>query len=260
MANELLFNEDTIRQYIQGELNGDVLIKFEEELKSNVELQEEVEVTTFLIGNYNVRKKKHLRTLVDGKKEIPRPKQEENIAPKEKVVELKPQSSPLKKILRLAIAAVVIGFLGLALLFTLNQTEGTPQIASSYLEETYAAPVVSRGEDEVDKWWNSAIESYKNKDFKTSAGLLQKVVEKGNAEDKHFFYLGLSQLYQEGQTQKAIDNLSQIKDGYYSDASLWYKSLAYLKLDKKEEAKKILGQLLNSSRKEDAEKLLKELE
>lgn len=269
----LYFNDETIRQYVMGDLEGQTLIDFEKELNQNEDLKAEVELFAFLIADANLEKKKHFKTLTPLDTVFELPKEEEsNIEQKsitykdEKertLVEEPKKTYPMwSSLRRFAAAAILIAALGIGW-FVFNNGQGTNngQLADRYLTEIYAAPTVVRGEGEdTDALWNKAVTAYKESKFDKSAGLIKQVIQKGKNKDVQQFYLGLSYLYQtESKPEKAIKSFAKVKEGYYFESAQWYESLAHLKLNNKVEAKKLLEGLKNSNRKVEVEKLLKGL-
>jgi len=262
MSKEIFFKDSTIRQYVNGDLEGQLLIDFERELKANEDLKTEVELAAFLVADYNLNQKKRLRTLVAKDTIIQVPKDEETeVSTKHKVDKL--DSTKVKKLtpnwIKMAAAALVFLALGVGLFMMTNQNMSSPQLAQNYLEEPYAAPVVSRGES-AEEIWNEAIVAYKKEDYNQAVSLIQQIVDKGEAKDIHRFYLGLSQLYKNNSTpKKAIEQFQEIKSGYYFDSAKWYEGLAYLKLDNQEQAKAVLSKIKDSSRSNEVSKLLDSL-
>lgn len=279
MNKETFFEDQVIRQFINGELEEPMLKAFKEELSVNEDLQMEVDLFAFLLADYRIKKKNHFKNLV--------PKGTAIEVPKEDVIELKPSltqegQSPVsdvnidesvveepKKtytlwptIVKFAAAAMFIAALGLGW-FVLNNQGGPSytQLAANYLEQPYAPPIVNRGEVEnTEQLWQEAVIAYKTNKFDKSAHNIENIIKQNQGKDIHHFYLGLSYLYQSpADYQMAVESLGKIEKGHYWESAKWYKSLAHLQLNEKNEAKVLLEGLKNSSHKTEVEKLLKSL-
>jgi len=263
MSKELFFEETTIRQYVNGDLTGQLLIDFKKELKSNEDLKTEVSLAAFLTANYNLTKKKHFKTLIPEGTIIEVPKEDTQQSVFNEKVKSDTASNNVKKLkpnwIKYAAAAVFVLALAIGLLVMNNQAINAPQLATNYLEEPYAAPVISRGEN-IEAVWSEAVVAYKKEDYDKAVSSIQQIIDSGEAKEVHRFYLGLSHLYKmEAAPQLAIEQFETIKNGYYFDSAKWYESLAYLKLDDKEKAISILEGIENSSRNNEVKELLKSL-
>jgi len=164
-------------------------------------------------------------------------------------------------IVKFAAAAMLVAALGLGWFALNNQGGNYTQLAANYLEQPYAPPVVNRGETQnAEQLWQEAVVAYKTNRFDKSAQNIENIIGQNQGKDIHHFYLGLSYLYQTpAHYQKAIESFENIKNDHYLESANWYKSLAYLQLNNKAEAKNLLERLGNSSYKKEAGKLLKSL-
>jgi len=274
MGNEERNN--LILKYINGNLMGKELDTFTQQMQNDEELREDIEVSAYMNAEYNIAKKNQFKSLVKEYGLTPDPSASENINETPLTVEKRavqdkatpktekatPKISWYKNPL-LKVAASVLFFALVGLLVFRNLPESSPaQLADSYLTEHYAAPSVTMG-DNVDELWQKAISAYKSDDFVKSSVLLEDIVIQKQAKEEHFYYLGLSYLYQNpSKANKALANLDKVKGKYYGEAATWYKSLALIKLDKIGEAKKLLQGLVKSSdaqRKSNAQELLNSL-
>lgn len=263
-----------ILKYINGDLIGNELANFMQQMQNDPELREDIEVSAYMNAEYNVTKKTQFKSLVKEYGLSPDPSATENInatplkIEKQATTQQKQKQKEIPKISwynnpLLKVAASVLLFALVGLLVFNNLPESSPtQLADSYLTEHYAAPSVTMG-DNVDELWQKAISAYKSDDFVKSATLLEDIVTKKQAKEEHLYYLGLSYLYQNpSKANKAIANLSKVNGKYYGEAAQWYKSLALIKLDKVSDAKQILQKLVKSSdaqRKSNAQILINSL-
>lgn len=260
------FTDADIRSYIYGEMEGELLQRFEETLGNDSDLQDEVDLMAFLIADYNVKKKKEFDSLIPDNHIIPKPieESEKTNVSKSKVRSIQPEgkktNSFLGTVLKVAAVVFLVGFLSVLALQFINNTTSPSQLADTYIEQTYSAPVVSRSEEDINKTWANAIDAYKAKDYNKSAKLIEQIQKSGASKDNYSFYLGLSYLYQSPpQINKAITNLNNVDGDYYNEAAVWHKSLAYIKAGQKNKAIESLKTIRNSSRKDDIAKLLESL-
>ena len=281
MNKETFFEDQVIRQFVNGELDEPMLKAFQDELNVNEDLQMEVDLFAFLLADYRVKKKNHFKNLVPEGTAIE--------VPKEDTLDLNPSSiqkrqsvssdvndvnidqsvveEPKKTytlwptIVKFAAAAMFVAALGVGWFALNNQGGNYTQLAANYLEQPYAPPVVNRGEAEnTELLWQEAVMAYKTNKFDKSAQGIENIIKQNQGKDIHHFYLGLSYLYQSpAQYQKAIESLGKINKGHYLESAKWYKSIAHLQLDNKAEAKNLLEGLKSSSHKAEVEKLLKSL-
>ncbi len=139
------------------------------------------------------------------------------------------------------------------------------QLADNYMTtDRFESPSVRMGTNEDTKNWDEAKNAYRDAQFEkaiTSIGAIP------NPTTEQLFYLGLSYLYQkEPDLEKAAfyftSNLER-RDGNFKDESRWFLALTLIKMNKKEEAKSILQQLLrmgeNGWKSKEAKKLLEKL-
>lgn len=129
-------------------------------------------------------------------------------------------------------AAVVIAFV-LWMLAPDTTAVTYEQLADNYLaEEFYENQEDSRGEQDVEQLNLQAIFAYNQKDFETAIGLYENIVQSGQANDRHYFFLGLSYLYLD-RYDEAITNLQQVpavnSDSKFIKEYRWFLALAYLK-------------------------------
>ena len=267
MGNEERNN--LILKYINGDLIGKELNSFTKQMQNDEELKEDIEVSAYMNAEYNVAKKNQFKSLVKEYGLTPDPSASENINETPLTIEKRavpekatPKISWYKNPL-LKVAASLLFFALVGLLVFKNLPGSSPtQLADSYLTKHYAAPSVTMG-DNVDELWQKAISAYKSDDFIKSSTLLEDIVAQKQAKEEHFYYLGLSYLYQNpSKANQAITNLDKVKGKYYGEAAQWYKSLALIKLDKISDAQKLLKILVKSNdtqRKSKAQELINSL-
>jgi len=135
-------------------------------------------------------------------------------------------------------------------------TNALKTLSQEYLKTPF--PIPKNEETSIQQNW---AEAYKAKDFEKASEQLSEILETDKAKDQHYFYGALAALYQKNkEPEKAVDWLDKVEGGLYSEDIDWYKGLAYIQLEKNEEAKQILehiAKLGSEKRKQEAAKLLK---
>ncbi|NVO01633.1 MAG: hypothetical protein HXX09_02945 [Bacteroidetes bacterium] len=119
------------------------------------------------------------------------------------------------------------------------------------------------GFNQLDGDLKLALEKYSSNDYKGAADDFDRVLDQSPANEEALFYSGVSNLSLNN-VEKAITNfkkmLTNTKSKFY-EPSKWYLALAYIKIAKKADAKKLLIELIDSKGefKKQAEDLVKEL-
>lgn len=111
---------------------------------------------------------------------------------------------------------------------------------------------------------DSAMKQYEEKDYAGANGNFKQILVSDPANYNALFYSAVSYLSL-NKPDSAILNLDKvlkIKDGEFYEAAQWYKSLAFIKQNKKNKAKKLLNEIIanGGSYKSKAEATLKELD
>jgi len=247
-------NTDSIHAYLKGEMEEDILMKFEEELAKNPELANEIQWHKDFQEVMLLAEKKNIKKQIRGL--IEEEKKEEGSA--------KTIFFPFKTLWKsnstyLAIAAVLLLSIALSLLFLPNNQE---PIFAKHLETPYfSSPSKTRGSGEND--W---VKTYQLRNYKEMAAVLTQKEQTSGLDAEQKFYLGLAYLYQnENHISKAVAYLEAAKQEnpiFYESTSHWYIALAHLKNQENEVAKKYLKEIVanKSWKHKDAQELLKELE
>ncbi|MFK7906941.1 MAG: tol-pal system YbgF family protein [Chitinophagales bacterium] len=250
---------DGIHDYLEGDMDKTALEAFEELVNNDPQLKQEVEWHKNFKDAVFVAEKEELAQRV---KELIAVEKEQGS--KDNSVVSLPKPSNQKRFYWIAAAAVLLLTFGLGLLFMPNNENS---LLVNELQKTYAAPVVTMGENEPnsDQIWQESISAYQLKDYKKVVLLLSQKEQHSSLDSEQKFYLGLAHLYQEkGQTQKAIQYFATAKKEnpmLYEENSNWYIALAYLKVDDKEAAKEYLQQIVSTKswKHQEAQELLEEL-
>lgn len=256
-----------IRAYTYNELEGEDLRVFKEKMQNDAAFKEDVDLFLVLRAAHNVEQKEHFKTLLaedDLKLVEPTntteetPKKEEKTA---KVVTMEPQKTGTRTWLLRAASLLLIGLVGAVLYFNLPTQQNALALSQEYLQTQYDSPVITRSETAVQQDWETAVQAYENQNFEKALVSLDRIIETGKAKDQHYFYAGLSALYQKKKDpQKAIDAFNQVKGGLYGEALNWYKALAYIQLEQYDKAKQLLTPIATSGSPQRQPKAAKLLE
>lgn len=131
--------------------------------------------------------------------------------------------------------AIVIVVVGLLLIRSLSMPPGE-KLFLKYYEPKPVPDSVINSENQM---LNEAISNFRNKEYQEAQSLFEKLKDEDESGFAQF-YLGLCQL-ELNRPEKAIPTLSLVsqKSDYYFDAT-WYGAMSFLKMNKLEEAKKLL--------------------
>ena len=241
---------DLLEKYLQEELNPQEQIAFDQLMKDDAEFKEEVQLAVVLNANQRVEQKLYFKKLLE----------ERDAATTETPV----RQLPLRRLR--SIAAVLLLGLTMAAGWLMFGQSNANELVAEGLSQKFTAPVTVRSGEDTDPNWKNAIQAYKDGNFTTAIAALERSIEKDitNVDEKHF-YLGLCYLYQrEADHENAIVHLKkskQINSNRYAQQANWFISLALLNLQKTEDAKILLEEMVANDgwRSADAAALLKEL-
>lgn len=247
-------NTDLIEAYLNNELLGEALLNFENELKTNANLAEELalhrQIRGFVKENEVENLKEQVKDWLSEEEEAslqPFPKEREltpnsiNSSFSEFKIEnnLNKKSNTFSLNLFSKIAAGLAIFGGLSWYLFTNKS--TQNLESQYLSElTNQNPSQLQGADDRNLW----AQAYREKNYKKVIDILQK---KKDASPEESYYLGLA-YSAANQNEKALTTFSTkaIQQSVYAEKAEWAKALVYLKLYKKAEAKTLLNKIKNS--------------
>lgn len=181
----------------------------------------------------------------------------------QKVEASSPQkNSSFKKIWWFTLAAVLIA----SLYFILRNEPPASQIEYATYFEPYPDVLTSTlrsEENETASTITRAMEAYNQGDFSSSSPLIREAIDENNVDKRLPFYLAIS-LMGEGKYASAYDMLTTLENepSYpYMDGVIWNKALAALALQKNDEAKKLLSQIVSENvyMRSEANEILKKL-
>jgi len=142
------------------------------------------------------------------------------------------------------VAALLILFAGVYQVFLTFGGVNTSKVYDTYFE-AYEAPSLERGGNESPNW-KLVVASYRNETYKEALPFLEK--SQGEVPDYLIaFYTGISLMaVQQPNLEQAVQNFNTVlaTDNDYHQQAEWYKALALLKMEKKEEALILLKRIV----------------
>jgi len=158
------------------------------------------------------------------------------------------QKKPKTKLFRLSILSTLVASLLIFLIFTLNTETKTSDPLANILEEYNSNPIQYRntkGEGDIEGNRRLAFESYNNKDYQSSAEILEKIISNDAFNEDDNFYLALSYLY-EKKAEKSVILFKKILDQenlQRRDASTWFLALSLIENEQYSEARIYLNDI-----------------
>lgn len=126
-----------------------------------------------------------------------------------------------------------------------TKTELTTDIPAPVMQDSVVAFMWS-----ADNYRNRAMERYEQKDFRGAIADFERTLSNEPGNYNALFYSAISYL-STGETDKAVANLNKVlenKEGEFYDAAQWYLSLAYIKKNDPQNARKILTELRKNTK------------
>jgi len=236
--------EELLEKYIQNRLTSEEELKFANLLKSDISFKEEVALHTNLKKVVEKEDDTNFRNLV------------ENIESREK----KPRQKT-SYIKWLAAASIVL-LLGLSYFFNMEQKLSTDTLFAQNFEpyRNVIAPIVRSTEQQDEK--AIAFMAYEKGEYQNAIVLFTKLY----TETKESYYLfykanALLKLERANEAVPLLEQHLKTKDTL-TEKTNWYLALAYLKLEDKQQARKLLNKVIADGlyKNKEAKKLLKEFE
>ncbi len=235
------WNEEIIRDYLNGRLIGIEKTDFESEMDKNVQLKQAVDWHKSLIAALKEEKEKSFfREIVqEAWQESP---ESEGEIPSGSI------TTPLWKRTWSMVAAVLVIAMGFVVLYMASDNSEklynqyhTPYTATNIID---ADPRISdEGSENLVGRINSMIQAYREHQYNRAIALGDSILEKTQPKVV-YFYRGLSYL-ETNRLKEANDDLEEATvSKVYGAEALWYQSLSYLKKGDKATAKQKLSLLL----------------
>jgi len=233
-----------IEKYLYKELSKAEIKEFEQRLDSDAEFADEVQLRSVIFA----------KTKSDFKQQLKATHQKSKVNPaSNRTAKL----TSLHYIKRIA-AVLILG----VLVFVLSRYIGSPEttnLVDNHIAQTHDAPITLKGENDDAAAWKAAKDAYKKGDYEAAIREIEKIK---SPETEQQFYLGLAYLYNKNYDKSIaqFESIIQQNDANYSPTSKWYISLAYLKNNQPEQAKKYLQQIPEDAWKyKEAQELLNTL-
>jgi len=272
LTQELL---DTIDQYVKGELEGEKLLAFENELKQNAPLREEMIIQKQLfraIESNNegpdpltddeeneLQEKINSPAYQDLSKKI---KHIGNEYVQNPVLEKKPLWIRFKRLIP-AVAAILV----IVVISTVYLTNENQSIDKYYYDnnnwDTELTSFAEKGDSKSD--FVKAETFFKANDYAKAIQAFETLNQEDELYPYSLMYIGASHanLNQDQQALEAFNKLAAMKEFGESSKGLWYAALIYLKLEDRGKAIASLKEITKDSinyRYEDALGIIKELQ
>jgi tetratricopeptide (TPR) repeat protein len=212
---------EIIERYITNDMTFDEEASFEEKLQNDPDLKNQVEdIKTMLLGIETQALKEKLKEFHD---EIP----------KTKILEKKTIKVSHLDLRKLLAAAAIIIALGSFWYFNKPSNE---RLYSKYFTPDPGLPTTMGSTDNY-KFYDAMV-NYKQADYKKAISKWEVLQLKSPENDTLNYFLGVANLAK-GQTDLAItylQNTTQKPESVFIEDAQYYLGLAYLKINKKEEA------------------------
>jgi FimV-like protein len=236
--------EDLIEKYIQNRLSSEEKLTFDDLLKNNDDFKEKVALHTNLkkaIGNVDDFNFRNLISDLESK--------------------AKNHTQKRSYVKWLAAASIVL-FLGLTYFLTIdNKATGNELFASYFKPYRNVVHPIVRGNDQQDKKALAFI-AYEKGEYETAITLFSNLYT--TTKEPYYLFYKANSLLKLERTNEAIPLLlSHLKTkDTLTEKTNWYLALAYLKLEDKLKAKKLLEEVITkgSYKAKEAKELLKEFD
>lgn len=227
-------DRDLVQRYLNKEMSDDEIKLFEEEIKNNPELYEEllfqkdveqsikelIEENLF-IKNLEIAHQEYLESL----------KKEKKVSIFNRYYSLLPKDKRQKPLWYSA-AAIAIMVFGLALYLVYQNNSIKPERIYSEYKTDYSIPYLQRSvENNETNDLNDALQSFSEKQYLEAVTAFDKLISKNKYLSTVFYFKGLA-LLELGNTNSAIEYLkkaSTYKESEFIAEVEWNLALAYLK-------------------------------
>ena len=237
--------QELFEKYLIGDLNEEDRDRLQQMSQADDEFSSELKDTKMMISALRVQQKEELKL--------------KYTAMYQAVKEQKKR--PYSGKWYYGIAAAVILVITSTLIINMFQTKDNSEVFASYFKPVIV-PTTARN-DAINDDRAKAINLYISEEYSTAAEQFQILME-SQQEDPLISLLLANSFLKLNKTDEAISLLEDLltnKEVFYREYSHWYLSLAYIKIDKPEESKKLLLKIRMDDMifKEQANQLLKEL-
>ena len=249
----MLTNFEMIEKYIDGELKGKELLKFNELLSTNPDIRRDYNLSLEINNSIIEDDVMALRETIDFiYKEESKVKRISSVFTKRKFYYY-----------AAACAALLIatgGFL---------QNIINPNLDNEAVFEKYYTPydvtvTYRSGNTAIDRLLLNALESYEEKDYENALILFEEVMESRKKDMAVNLYSGISYIEEEKyqKATRSFNNIISDNDNLFIEQAKWYLAMCYLKTEKTDKAQNVLKEIIkeDSYYKKQAFRVLKDLE
>lgn len=236
------YDIEQIEQYLRGEMKGKELEDFEQTMKEDSALVNQVESIKTLPNNLFLLEKERLKA------------QTKKWIASEKELDLSDHKGKNQKNNRLykyiGASAAAIAIVVMASLWMFNSNQNLNSRTESLIAQYHKGPVTLRASS--DKDWEGAIQSYANRNFNQMINQMTPIIEKNGATTEQLFYFALAHLYTNPeQYDKALSYFNQAESqdaSSYAEEIAWYRALIFIQKEEFGKAKTELQKIKSSSR------------
>ena len=228
-----------IQKYLHGELTPTEQEEFQRKLQEDPAFAEELEAATVLMAQYKVEKKKRWQEMLEKRQEQG---QEDAV-----VRVLRPGRGGW---LRRIAAAVILLLIGSFAYWYFASGPSLENMVADYVADRHVPPTTTMGSEEAIDLWRQSRQAYLDGNFTEVIRLISLMQNEVTLNAEQHFYLGLAHLYAEVpdydesilQMARSAD-LDPLRFGEQAD---WYRSLAYLRQNRRSEAQALLTKIVNA--------------
>ena len=224
---------ELIEAYLAGELQGEKLQSFEDQLSNDSELAKEVTLHRELQAALADQETIELEnSLLEIRRELDKESEKATVI-------------PLRTSSRWLIAASILVLIAAAAYLL---WPGQEQNLYADFFEPYPNYLTTRT-DNQNTTLGAAINAYQNRDYTTALGHFQELLAEDTKRTDIRFYIGICQAELD-QAEAALSSFQEVitkADNTYTGPAKWYKALAHLKVNQNDQAKSLLNELINSN-------------
>ncbi len=247
-------SSERIQRYLDGEMTEEELWSFQQDLKNDPELKEELDVHRLVEKSLKEKNEREFRDKLENSYQKSQPD----------AAETSSEEKPRFKLVYFLIPFAAILIAGLLIFINVTAPD-----KDSLFEEYYTPINVmygSRSAEASPEESNliSGIKAYHMRDFERSERLIELYLS--NETDKKAvanYFLGLAKIELQDYTNaaKCFKNVLNDSTNYYQEHSQWYLALVFLKNDQLEQAKQLFTQisLKGAVHSEDSKEILKNI-
>jgi hypothetical protein len=252
-------NSDLINKYLKGEMDAQERTAFENEMKNNSELAEEVKLHREIdetlkdtdVLEFHQQLDAIYKKLNEEGQLSSRPIEKKS---KQRIIHLRWYYAAASFVILLGISAVLY----LILRPPLNE-----RLYAMYFKPYDGTINVRSGNQRAVSEMQSALDAYNNEDFKTAWAMLKDISDKDKTNAKAYFFRGMSamEINEPDDAIASFNNVIKHETSLYIDQAIWYQALCYLKKDDNVDALIQLTKVVetNGNHKPEAEEIIGKL-